>query len=297
MLSILIPIYNISCSDLVEDLVVQCDEINIPYEIICMDDGSLQPYKNSNRKIYDLSNVQYIELEENIGRARIRNLLATKSQYQYLLFIDADSGIIRNDFITKYISNLKDDVIYGGTNYSISMPIDKDYLLHWKYASRYEALDYSKRNAKPYLAFMSNNFLINKDIFNKIKFEDSHTGYGYEDTLFAEKLHNLSIEIHHIDNPVEHTGLSKTETFIQKTEEAMRNLARMLNNNSFPETHMVSFHKKMKSFGLEVFLIFIFRMFKSLILKNLRSENPYLFCFQFYKYGIFCISLKNIKSD
>lgn len=298
MLSILIPIYNISCTDLVEDLVAQCDQFGIIYEIICMDDESLQSFKNSNQKISDISNVKYIELDKNIGRARIRNLLAEKSQYQHLLFIDADSRIIRDDFVSKYMSNLKDtDVIYGGTNYSISGTEDKEYLLHWKYASRYEALDYSKRNEKPYLAFMSNNFLIKKDILINIKFDESHTGYGYEDTLFAEKLHNNSIEIKHIDNPVEHTGLSKTESFILKTDEAMKNLAMMYHNNSFPETRMISFYKKMRSIGFQGLLLFLFYIVKHSILKNLRSENPNLLFFQFYKYGTFCQMIKNLKRN
>lgn len=298
MLSILIPIYNISCTDLVEDLVAQCDQFGIIYEIICMDDESLQSFKNSNQKISDISYVKYIELDKNIGRARIRNRLAEKSQYQHLLFIDADSRIIRNDFVSKYISNLKyTDVIYGGTNYSKSRPVDKLYLLHWKYASRYEALDCSKRNEKPYLAFMSNNFLIKKDIFNNIKFDESHTGYGYEDTLFAEKLHNHSITIKHIDNPVEHTGLSKTESFILKTDEAMKNLAMMYHNNSFPETRMISFYKKMRSIGFQGLLLFLFYIVKHSILKNLRSENPNLLFFQFYKYGMFCQMLKNVKRN
>lgn len=298
MLSILIPIYNISCTDLVENLVSQCDQVGISYEIICMDDESLQSFKNSNQKISDISYVKYIELDKNIGRARIRNLLAEKSQYQHLLFIDADSRIIRDDFVSKYMSNLKDtDVIYGGTNYSISGPEDKEYLLHWKYASRYEALDYSKRNEKPYLAFMSNNFLIKKDILINIKFDESHTGYGYEDTLFAEKLHNNSIEIKHIDNPVEHTGLSKTESFILKTDEAMKNLAMMYHNNSFPETRMISFLKKMRSTGFQSLLLFLFNIIKHSILKNLRSENPNLLFFQFYKYGTFCKMFKNLKRN
>lgn len=294
MLSILIPIYNIPCSDLVEDLVVQCDQIGMAYEIICMDDGSHISYKNLNQKITDLSNVKYIELAENIGRARIRNQLAEKSEYQHLLFIDADSGIIRSDFISKYISCLKNyDVIYGGTNYSKSRPEEKEFILHWKYASKYEALDYSKRNEKPYLTFMSNNFLIKKDIFSKIKFDYSLTGYGYEDTLFAEKLHSSEFEINHIDNPVEHTGLSNTETFIQKTGDAMKNLAQMYLNNSFPETRMITFYKHMKSIGFQYLLIFIFSLSKSSILKNLLSDNPNLLFFQFYKYGLFCQLARN----
>ena len=296
MLSILIPVYNISCTDLVENLVAQCHQIGIVYEIICIDDGSLNSIKNSNNKISELTNVKYIELAENIGRARIRNLLASKSLYPNLLFIDADSKIIRNDFISKYISSLKDnDVIYGGTNYSISKPDDKESLLHWKYASKYEALDYLKRNRKPYLAFMSNNFIIKKDIFNIIKFDESHTGYGYEDTMFAERLYNHSIKIKHIDNPVEHSGMSNTYTFIVKTEEAMKNLALMYHNKNFPATRMISFYDKIRNVGLQFLFVLLFKLSKKSILKNLHSENPNLLLFQLYKYGIFSQMMRKFK--
>ncbi|KKK69352.1 hypothetical protein LCGC14_2934920, partial [marine sediment metagenome] len=45
----------------------------------------------------------YFELEENIGRTKIRNLIAQKAIGKYLLFLDADGLPDNNDFIGKFL--------------------------------------------------------------------------------------------------------------------------------------------------------------------------------------------------
>jgi len=43
----------------------------------------------------------YIQLDNNIGRAKIRNLFLKYAKYDYLLFLDCDTFIISDDFVAK----------------------------------------------------------------------------------------------------------------------------------------------------------------------------------------------------
>jgi glycosyltransferase involved in cell wall biosynthesis len=298
MLSILIPIYNINCAGLVENLVKQCSELLDKFEIICIDDHSDEKFRIGNLPLFSFKNVYYIELSQNIGRAEIRNLLAKKASNENLLFIDADSQIIRNDFIRKYAEYSKsENVIYGGTNYQKYCREDHNKILHWKYASKYEALPVAGRNKKPYLAFMSNNFLIKRQIFDEIQFNASHAGYGYEDTLFAEEIKRRAYRICHIDNPVEHTGLSDTDVFLDKTEEAMRNLAKMYYSGLLLNTSMIRFYDVLKTYRIHSVTALIVRKMLPFIFRNLRSRKPDLYCFQLFKYLRFFEEVSNIKAE
>src|ERR1044071_5613337 len=105
MLSILIPVYNFDVTGLAASL--QASETNIPFEIICLDDGSAPMFKAINKKIAGLENIIYEELPQNIGRSKIRNLLAERAKYEYLLFLDCDSTAVSGRFLSSYVSNVK----------------------------------------------------------------------------------------------------------------------------------------------------------------------------------------------
>ena len=91
-LSILIPVYQENCIKLVSDLVNQTKRLSIDSEILVFDDCS--PIKcEDNRTLSDMERVTYRELEQNIGRSKIRNLLADTASGDVLIFLDGDSGI------------------------------------------------------------------------------------------------------------------------------------------------------------------------------------------------------------
>ncbi len=109
MLSILIPTYNYNIVALVSEIHRQISNTEIPFEIICLDDASTV-FVAENLVVQQLQNTQYQILQTNVGRSKIRNLLAQKAQYDWLLYLDADVMPKHHDFIERYISFLNDEI-------------------------------------------------------------------------------------------------------------------------------------------------------------------------------------------
>jgi len=125
MLSVNIPVYNIEVANLVLQLIKQAEKLDILFEIRVYDDCSTDEYKNRNRVISEYSNVVYIELEKNLGRSAIRNKMGADSKYKYLLFIDADSEIIKSDYLEIFLNNIQSNrVLCGGTAYQKRSPLN-----------------------------------------------------------------------------------------------------------------------------------------------------------------------------
>ena len=185
MLSILIPTYNYDCYDLVSELHRQASQLNIEFEIIVADDCSTSELSKLPH-INQLSNCQLIKPQHNLGRAKIRNFLADKSQYNHLLFLDSDSFPANNDFLKKYIEYIPQNItILGGRIYNEAQ--DEHHSLLTKYGSTKE------QNSNPIhisnAPFTSPNFLIPKAVFNKVRFNENIKGYILQNTGRWENAH------------------------------------------------------------------------------------------------------------
>jgi glycosyltransferase involved in cell wall biosynthesis len=171
-----------------------------------------------------LSHVRFIALKENIGRSKIRNAMVKEARYPYIIFMDCDSATSSNDYVAQYLPLCQANiVVYGGRRYRDEKPADAT-LLHWKYGVKRESLPASERQKHPNFSFCTNNFLIDKSIFNTITFNENLEGYGHEDTFFGLELLGNNIPIHHIDNPLTHLGLETSDVFLKKTENGIVNL-------------------------------------------------------------------------
>jgi len=224
MLSVCIPTYNVFLKDLVGELLVQINRDKLAAEIVIIDDFSEEKYKVENR-IY-CSNTQYIELPENIGRAKIRNRFLDVAKGEYLLFLDCDSAIIRTDFLKPYcdtISLEKPKVIVGSSIYQTEKPPRNEYL-RWKVSVNRESKSLEERKNANFNSFKTNNFVVKKEILQDIPFNETIVGYGHEDTLFGFELAQKNVPILHIDNPVLNKHLDSNPVFLQKTEVGIRNL-------------------------------------------------------------------------
>ncbi|NOR76295.1 MAG: glycosyltransferase [Draconibacterium sp.] len=294
MLSINIPVYNIEVEDLVLQIIEQSKKLEISYEIRVYDDCSKNEYKISNRIILGYSNVVYVELEKNLGRSAIRNKMGADSIYQYLLFIDADSTIVKDNYLEMFLNNTRlNQVLCGGTTYQKEKPVQPEKLLRWFYGINREAVSAEIRNSKKGFIITSNNFLIEKKVFEKINFREEIKNYGHEDTLLGYDLFKNNIEIFHINNPVEHTGLEEARLFIEKTKVALESLhqitCNLLNGEKMfvEQVYFLNRYSQIKKYLPTIFLKLFYKISRGLIDLNLVGKNPNLFLFDFYKLGFY----------
>ena len=290
MLSINIPVYNFDVSVLVEQLLEQGKQLGIDFEIRVYDDGSDPAIKQINQKIRDLEHVVYVELEQNMGRSAIRNKMGFDAEFDYLLFIDADSAVVSNTYLKDYLRALQSNcVLCGGTAYHPTQPAEPEKLLRYVYVTNREAIAAELRNAKKGCIITSNNFLIEKEVFKNIHFREDLTKYGHEDTVLGFDLYSNGIKINHLNNPLEHTGLEASSVFIEKTKVALENLffiqQHLLGKDSefSNQVHFLKKYRQIKRVLPKVFLKLFYHWFGQKIQQNLLGPNPKLFWFDVYK--------------
>lgn len=294
MLSINIPVYNYDVNELVTQLTMQAKELKIQFEIRVYDDGSKEECKVINRKISGNTHVIYVELENNLGRSGIRNKMGFESNFENLLFIDADSLPANKNYLKNYIENIKPNrVICGGTAYKWKKPDDPGKFLRWFYGINREAISAETRNSEKGFIITSNNFLIEKQVFKKLHFRDELKKYGHEDTLLGYDLFKNGIEILHIDNPVEHTGLEDSSVFIEKTRTGLNSLYEITrvilpgDKTFIRQVNFLNHYYKITRYLPSLFLRMFYRLFRRFIEKDLSGENPSLLLFDLYKLGYY----------
>ena len=288
MISICIPIYNFNVSALVtalEKQIAQCPE---KAQIVLIDDASSQEFKDLNEAV--CSKYFYLKLEENIGRSAIRNLFLEHAEHDYLLFLDCDSLVEHPGFIANYLAAIRqnpDDVICGGRVYRPQAP-DKEHYLRWKYGIKKESKSAIERAKNPNSSFMTNNFVVAKNVLKAIGFDERLKNYGHEDTLFGYELKENNIEVKHIDNPVVNGHLETNAVYIANTEKAIENLARILDFTNhdkelIKDVTLLTTYKRFKFFKP---LIRLFHSgFGPLIKKRLTKGKVSLNAFDCYKLG------------
>ena len=281
-LSILIPTYDYVCYTLVLDLQKQCeafDDID-KYEIIVMEDGGRDQVKAiANHKVNELPNCTYIRNKNNMGRSAIRNHLADIAKGEWLLFVDSDAKVISNDFIKNYIETAKNGVyiICGGLTHTAECPSPKC-SLRWRYERNYEISQ--KEANKPFRTFC---FMIKKQVFQQVRFNESYDGYGLEDMQFGIDLQKKGYSITYIDNPLLNNDLESNPQFLKKTEEALHTLynhqedLRTSSLLNFIQHHPIIAH----------IAPIVYKMSHYLLVRNLLSTTPNITLFYFYKLGYF----------
>lgn len=295
-ISILIPVYNFDINFLVRNLLVQCDEAGIRYEIICLDDASEEKFKVSNRSVANLANVIYEELPYNISRAAIRNKLGYLAHYSFLLFIDNDSEVISQDYILHYLRHAHpQQVLIGGTAYS-ELPPTREFRLHWQVGRSRDQKSAEIRNRQPYRNMHVNNALVPHALFLKYNFEETITRYGHEDSQWAKRLERANVTVIHLDNPVGHVGLEPTNVFLQKTRQAIDNLQQLfLNQQVVAGTSLVNTYLWLVRYRLINPFYTLLKFIRPGLLFNLRSKLPHLICFDLYKLGLFIETIRKEK--
>lgn len=290
-LSVCIPVYNFEVRETVRKLHEEISEGNLDAEIVLIDDASVS-FRNENEKIQNLCS-EFVFLEKNIGRTKIRNLFLQYAKGDYLLFLDCDAIIISDYFLHNYIHFIKENpnckVVYGGR--VIPERHNGENQLRWKFAKIRECLPLDKRLKNNYLSFQTNNFLIERETLNHTKFNEKLNRYGYEDLVFSFELKKKNIKVDHTENPVLNGNLEDNSTFLKKVKNSVENIAVLLQQEELDLTE-ISEIKLIKSFRILQKYRMV-KLFKSVFLSQKKSIERKLLkgdCslhyLDFYKLGL-----------
>ncbi|MBV8327049.1 glycosyltransferase [Chryseobacterium sp.] len=286
-LSVCIPVFNFDVRELVFDLKKEIETYAIDAEIILIDDASNDSYKQINNQLQD--DVQnFIFLEKNAGRSKIRNLFLKYSQGKYLLFLDCDVKIDSGKFLQSYLCEIKKqpdlELIYG--NFKIAHEYAST--LRNKYSLEREI--FSGARSADFSLFKTVNFVIRRTVFEKFPFNEELTDYGYEDFVFAQLLELNKVKFLAINNPVIHFDDTGNDVFLKKIEIGMKSLWKLSERpENKPFIRKVKVYRvavKLKQLKLIWLFLFFYGIFENKIKKNLLSENPDIRYFDFYKLGI-----------
>lgn len=301
-LSILLPSYNNVCVSLVQALQRQADalwgKLDKPfrYEIIVADDCSTDAACiDANRVIGDMLHCRYLRMEQNVGRAQIRNVLISESRGDYVLLIDSDLFLCDDNYLYKYATSTA-DVVYGGTcigGEGLAM-VDNEantenlkgnlrYIYEKKAEPSHRAVF---RQLRPNQEISVCNLYARRDIMKAHPFDSRFKAYGYEDVLFGKRLAESGIEVTHIDNPVLINEFEPNSVFVKKTEEAILTLCRFeqdLEGYSNLKTKVTTLGRYIP---LSLFRLW-HRIMKNKEKRNLTGSKPSLLLFKLYKLGFF----------
>ena len=287
-LSICIPVYRTDVRKLVLTLLEQIKRLtDVQVDIVLIDDASGEPFASLNAFNDEL--IKSIYLEQNIGRAKIRNLFLQYTNAQYLLFIDGDSTVLNEKFVFNYVQSLSAravPVLVGASCYQQERP-ERHHLLRWRYSTQRESLNYDQRLAKKQAGFKTNNFVIDRNVLSQIGFEEKLTGYGHEDTLYGVALQKAQIAVAHLDNPVWNLNLDDNTTFLTKTDEALKNLLWIQSNAPSSEilemNQLLATYLKLSKSSRTKWLLQVLTFFTVPMKKWLSSGGAPLFIFDIYR--------------
>lgn len=292
-LSILIPVYNDICTELVNVLHSQAEDLGIDYEIIVADDGSSSAATiEQNREIEQLSHVKYLVRTKNVGRSAIRNFLARQSHYQHLLYIDCDVTVPDGLFLRRYMECPFDTVVYGGVLIGGSPRKFSGNLrrIYEKSCEKAHQTAYRQRN--PYHDFRTTNFMVRQSVMTAHPFDERFRNYGYEDVMFGKAMRLNHIPIYHIDNPLCIENFENNRRFVEKTEEGLRTLYEFRNE-------LRGYNRLLTMVGITArsFPLTLIRWWHSLFGRLERSvltgRHPLLPVYNLYRLGYYVSLLKN----
>ena len=301
-LSILLPSYNNVCVSLVQVLQRQADALRgkldkpFRYEIIVADDCSTDAACiDANRVIGDMLHCRYLRMEQNVGRAQIRNVLISESRGDYVLLIDSDLFLCDDNYLYKYATSTA-DVVYGGTRIGgegfamVDNEANTENLkgnLRYIYEKKAEPSHRAVfRQLRPNQEISVCNLYARRDIMEAHPFDSRFKAYGYEDVLFGKRLAESGIEVTHIDNPVLINEFESNSVFVKKTEEAILTLCRFeqdLEGYSNLKTKVTTLGRYIP---LSLFRLW-HRIMKNKEKRNLTGSKPNLLLFKLYKLGFF----------
>ena len=281
--SILIPTYNHRCFPLVKELARQASLLErLRWEIIVAEDGSTDERAiEANAQVNSIAHCRQLVLPGNLGRAAIRNYLASRARHSWLLFIDSDMSISLEDYLLRFLST-KGEVVYGGYHVAEKSNLP---CLRYRYERAAErSRELSRRLSRPYHAFRACNFMASGEVMRRYPFDERFSHYGFEETMLAKTFMRHHVPVSHIDAPVDFDCQESNLSFIEKTEEAMRTLHRFETELADMST-LLALARRIERLHLSRPLRFFHHCLGTAMRNALVSKQPPLWQFHLYKLG------------
>ena len=234
-ISICVPVYRVDAAPLVGAL-SRCSGSALA-ELIIYDDGSTEP--ELTRALHMAADgaamaVCIVIASRNAGRAAARNHAIRHARADWLLLLDADMWPDAADFIQGYVAAAQaaghPALIVGGYSLKHARQ-DKKFRLHRWQSLASECVPASLRGQAPGRYVFSSNVLAHKRVLQECPFDESFTGWGWEDTdwgLRAER----DFPVLHIDNTATHLGLDDTTGLMGKYRKSGGNFNRVATSHA-----------------------------------------------------------------
>lgn len=200
MLSICITSYNNNLESLINRLIDQCNLLDIKTEI-CIADASYVPVTQEiNSAIAKSAGASYSKFSPKATHGKLKNQLAQKAQYPYLLFINGSMYITQKKYLQNYVEVMQPGVIVNGGITAIGAKPKQEQLLHWQAMNSYYTHDADERALFPFFYLSTNNLLIPRGLFLQDPMPETNNPAELLNYYFDLK--QMGLPIIHIDNPL-----------------------------------------------------------------------------------------------
>ncbi len=200
-------------------------------ELVILDDGSGDPALAARVQaaITHLPlPARFASLTTNEGRAKGRNRLVAHARGRHLLFLDSDMLPDSPQFIGNWldlIARQDPAVAFGGFSLDQAPP-QPAHDLHRAMAGHSDCLPALERAKTPEKIFTS-NLLVRADVFAAEAFDETFTGWGWEDVEWGMRVAQRW-PILHIENTATHLGLDSAATLADKYEQSVGNFSKVV---------------------------------------------------------------------
>ncbi len=208
-LSIIIVNYNVY-----DDLINCLNSINknicdVEYKIIVVDNNSTN--RDIDKITFDYPDVIYIKLPENLGFAKANNLAVSRSNSEFILFLNPDTILI-NNFVLKMVEYLKNNINAGACapmllneDFSYQSSTGPKMGLKYDFLEAFHLINFSRKFQKNnYIKNIDNIFeigwmsaacmVIKREVFNKVNGFSEPYFLNYEDIDICYKLNKLGLK-------------------------------------------------------------------------------------------------------